>query len=92
MKVGEEDEKVYLDTARALLEIAQAMVNQGVKWIQIDEPFLSVGAPMQIAKKTIESIANHIKVPVALHVCGKVEKIIDNLLDIEGITLLSHGF
>lgn len=89
---GFHDEAVYLDTARALLEIAQAMVQQGAKWIQIDEPFLSVGAPMGIAKKAIESIATQIKVPVALHVCGKVVPIIDQLLDLKGVTLLSHGF
>jgi 5-methyltetrahydropteroyltriglutamate--homocysteine methyltransferase len=89
---GFHDEKVYLDTARALLEIAQAMVKQGAKWIQIDEPFLSVGAPMPIAKKAIESIATQIQVPVALHVCGKVVSIIDALLDLKGIALLSHGF
>jgi 5-methyltetrahydropteroyltriglutamate--homocysteine methyltransferase len=89
---GFHDEGVYLDTARALLEIAQAMVKQGVKWIQIDEPYLSVGAPMDIAKKAIESISTQIKVPVALHVCGKVVPIIDKLLDLKCITLLSHGF
>jgi 5-methyltetrahydropteroyltriglutamate--homocysteine methyltransferase len=83
---------VYLDTAKALLEIAQAMVKQGVKWIQIDEPYLSVGAPMDIAKNAIESISTQIKIPVALHVCGKVGPIIDKLLGFQGITLLSHGF
>jgi 5-methyltetrahydropteroyltriglutamate--homocysteine methyltransferase len=89
---GFHDEAVYLDTAGALLDIARAMVEQGVKWIQIDEPFLSVGAPLNIAKKAIESIATQIKVPVALHVCGKVTSIIDTLLGLQGITMLSHGF
>jgi 5-methyltetrahydropteroyltriglutamate--homocysteine methyltransferase len=89
---GYHDERVYLDTAGALLEIAQAMVKQGVKWIQIDEPYLSVGAPMDIARKAIEIIATQINVPVALHVCGKVAPIIDKLLDLKGVTLLSHGF
>jgi 5-methyltetrahydropteroyltriglutamate--homocysteine methyltransferase len=89
---GFHDEEVYMDTARALLEIAQAMVKQGVKWIQIDEPYLSVGAPMDIAKKAIESISTQIGVPVALHVCGRVVPIIDKLLDLKCITLLSHGF
>ena len=89
---GYRDEKVYLDAAKALLGIAQALEKQGAEWIQIDEPYLSVGAPMAIAKKAIESIATQLKVPVALHVCGKVDKIIDTLLDLKGITMLSHGF
>jgi 5-methyltetrahydropteroyltriglutamate--homocysteine methyltransferase len=89
---GFRDEQVYLDTAAALLEIGLAMQEEGVKWLQIDEPYLSVGAPMPIARKAIESIATRLKVPVALHVCGKVDKIIDELIQYQGITLLSHGF
>jgi 5-methyltetrahydropteroyltriglutamate--homocysteine methyltransferase len=89
---GYHDESVYMDTAGALLDIALAMERQGAEWIQIDEPYLSIGAPMEIAKKAIESIAVNIKAPVALHVCGKVATIIDTLLDLRGVTLLSHGF
>jgi 5-methyltetrahydropteroyltriglutamate--homocysteine methyltransferase len=89
---GYRDENVYMDTALALLDIAQAMVQSGAKSIQIDEPYLSVGAPMEIAKKAIESIAVNLHVPVALHVCGKVTAIFEKLLDFQGITLLSHGF
>jgi 5-methyltetrahydropteroyltriglutamate--homocysteine methyltransferase len=86
---GYHDESVYIDTAGALLDIALAMERQGAEWIQIDEPYLSVGAPMEIAKKAIESIAVNIKVPVALHVCGKVASVIDTLLDLKGVTHLS---
>jgi 5-methyltetrahydropteroyltriglutamate--homocysteine methyltransferase len=89
---GYRDENVYLDSAAALRQIAQAMQDQGAEWIQIDEPFLSVGAPLAIAKKALESIALNLKVPVALHVCGKIVSIIDWLVDLKGITLLSHGF
>ncbi len=89
---GYRDEAVYIDTASALLEIAQAMQDAGAEWIQIDEPYLSVGAPLEIAKKAIESIATNLKVPVALHVCGKVYPIVDWLVSLQGITLLSHGF
>ncbi|HSW57933.1 MAG TPA: hypothetical protein VLH15_05995 [Dehalococcoidales bacterium] len=86
------DENVYLDTAQAIGEIAQGMVEAGACSIQIDEPYLSVGAPLNIAKKAIESIAARIKVPVALHVCGRVIQIIDWLLDLKGVSVLSHGF
>ncbi len=89
---GYHDEGIYMDTAGALLDIALAMERQGAEWIQIDEPYLSVGAPMDIAKKAIESISTKIKVPVALHVCGKVVSIIEQLLEIKGVMLLSHGF
>jgi 5-methyltetrahydropteroyltriglutamate--homocysteine methyltransferase len=89
---GYHDESVYLDTAKALLDMALALERYGAEWIQIDEPYLSVGAPMEIAKKAIESIALNIKAPVALHICGKVVPIIEQLLDLKGVTLLSHGF
>jgi 5-methyltetrahydropteroyltriglutamate--homocysteine methyltransferase len=89
---GYRDENVYLDASEAILGIAQALEEQGAEWIQIDEPYLSVGAPMEIAKKAIERIALNLKVPVAVHVCGKVGSIIDKLLDLDGVDMISHGF
>lgn len=89
---GYRDEKVYLDTAEALLNIAQALEQNGVEWVQIDEPFLSVGAPMGIARKAVEGIATNLKVPVSLHVCGRVSQIFKELLQWEGIKMLSHAF
>jgi len=89
---GYRDENVYLDTADALLDIAKALEAEGAEWIQIDEPFLSVGAPMDIAQKAVEHIARGVQVPVALHVCGTVGRILPHLLGWSGVTLLSHGF
>jgi 5-methyltetrahydropteroyltriglutamate--homocysteine methyltransferase len=89
---GYRDENVYLDTARALLDIASALVAEGAEWIQIDEPFLSVGAPMSIARKAVEAIATNLSVPVALHVCGPVGTIFPDLQQWDGVTLLSHAF
>lgn len=89
---GYRDEAVYVDTAEALLDIAQALEENGAEWIQIDEPYLSVGAPMVIARKAVESIALNLKVPVALHVCGRVTKIFKELLQWEGVKMLSHAF
>jgi 5-methyltetrahydropteroyltriglutamate--homocysteine methyltransferase len=89
---GFSDEQVYFDTAKALLDIAIDLQDCGAEWIQIDEPFLSVGAPMNIARQAIESIAVNLKVPVALHVCGVVTKIFKELLQWKGITMLSHAF
>ena len=89
---GFRDKSLYLDTARAILEIAKALEKQGAIWIQIDEPSLSIGAPMDIAREAIESIATNLNVPVALHVCGDVRPIIGELVTYRGIKLLSHGF
>jgi len=89
---GYRDENVYLDTARALLDIALAAEAEGADCIQIDEPFLSVGAPMNIARKAVEAIATRLSVPVALHVCGSVGSIFPDLLEWNGISRLSHAF
>jgi 5-methyltetrahydropteroyltriglutamate--homocysteine methyltransferase len=89
---GYRDESVYLDTADALLDIAQALEAEGAEWIQIDEPYLSVGAPMTIAQHAVERLASGLHVPVAMHVCGTVGKIVPQLLTWAGVTLLSHGF
>ena len=89
---GYRDASLYLDTAAALHEIATALVAEGAEWIQIDEPFLSVGAPMDIARAAVEHVALDLGVPVALHVCGTVESIFPQLLEWSGITLLSHAF
>jgi 5-methyltetrahydropteroyltriglutamate--homocysteine methyltransferase len=86
------DKNVYLDTAGALLDIARAMQANGAAWIQIDEPYLSVGAPMAIAREAVESIATNLEVPVALHVCGKITDIFEQLAGWRGIKLLSHAF
>jgi 5-methyltetrahydropteroyltriglutamate--homocysteine methyltransferase len=89
---GYRDESVYLDTADALRDIAQALVAEGAEWIQIDEPYLSVGAPMEIARHAVERLAANLSVPVAMHVCGTVGKILPDLLTWQGVNLLSHGF
>lgn len=89
---GYQDKQVYLDTAEALLDIARALEQNGVEWIQIDEPFLSVGAPMAIAREAVQRIALGLKIPVALHVCGEVNRIFKELLEWEGIRMLSHAF
>ncbi len=89
---GYRDESVYLDTADALLDIARALEAEGAEWIQIDEPYLSVGAPMDIARTAIERIATGLQIPVAMHVCGVIGKILPQLVTWQGLTLLSHGF
>ncbi|MDD5509868.1 MAG: hypothetical protein PHI12_03510 [Dehalococcoidales bacterium] len=89
---GYQHKQVYLDTADALLGIARALEQNGAEWIQIDEPFLSVGAPMDIAREAVQRIALGLKVPVALHVCGNVNRIFKELMGWDGIRMLSHAF
>lgn len=89
---GYRDESVYLDTAEALLDIARALEAEGAEWIQIDEPYLSVGAPMAIARNAVEHIASGLRVPVAMHVCGTIGPIMPHLIEWQGLTLLSHAF
>jgi len=88
---GYRDENVYLDTAEALLQIALALESEGAEWIQVDEPFLSVGAPMAIARKAVEHLAMRLHVPVAMHVCGSVGAIFPQIIEWNGLRLLSHA-
>ena len=89
---GFKDETLYLDVAEALKNEALKLQQAGVDAIQIDEPFYSIGAPMDLAKKAVETITSDLKVPVALHACGKITRVFDNLLDFEGVDILSHEF
>lgn len=89
---GYRDDRVYMDTAEALLDIALELEKNGVAWLQIDEPFLSVGAPAKVARRAVELISTNLNVPVALHVCGRVAPIFRELLDWKGLTMLSHAF
>lgn len=89
---GYRDDRVYMDTAEALLHIALELEKNGVAWVQIDEPFLSVGAPAKVARRAVELISTNLRVPVALHVCGRVAPIFRELLHWKGLTMLSHAF
>lgn len=89
---GFRDEKLYMDISTALRSIAKEFEREGASWLQIDEPFFSVGAPMELAHKAIEHIAAGLSIPVALHVCGDVTKVFKKLLDFKGVKVLSHAF
>jgi len=89
---GYRDRVLYMDAAAALLSVAKALEKAGATQFQLDEPFFSVGVPMDIAQEAVESIASGLKGEMALHVCGDVSKVFDRLLTFKGIRLLSHGF
>jgi 5-methyltetrahydropteroyltriglutamate--homocysteine methyltransferase len=74
-------DKAIIDMANALKEEAKTLEEAGAKYIQLDEPFLSTGmVNLNTAKKAINIISNEIKIPVAMHVCGDISNVLDQLL------------
>jgi 5-methyltetrahydropteroyltriglutamate--homocysteine methyltransferase len=69
------------DIATALATEARALAGEGITMLQIDEPIFSTGtADMDIGSRAIHRIAEEIEIPVCLHVCGPISKILDELL------------
>ncbi len=74
-------EKIILDLAWVLKRESEYLQNAGAALIQIDEPYLSTGlADLKIARKSLEIITENLSIPVAIHVCGNVVDIWDDLL------------
>ncbi len=80
------------DIADALATEARAIGELGITMLQIDEPIFSTGvADLDLGKKAIGKIAQQVSVPICLHVCGPLSRIIDEyvrmpvqVLDFEG--------
>jgi 5-methyltetrahydropteroyltriglutamate--homocysteine methyltransferase len=80
------------DIAEALAAEARSLGETGITMLQIDEPIFSTGvADLDIGRKAIERITTQVSVPVCLHVCGPLSRIIDEyvrmpvqVLDFEG--------
>jgi len=89
---GYRDRALYSDISGALHGIARALERAGATRLQVDEPYFSVGVPMELARPAVEAIATGFKGEVALHACGDVSKVFDSLLAFRGIRMLSHGF
>jgi 5-methyltetrahydropteroyltriglutamate--homocysteine methyltransferase len=74
-------EEVVIDLAWVLKKEAEYLENAGVAVIQIDEPFLSTGmADLKVARKAVEIITRNLRVPLAMHVCGDLTEIWEELL------------
>ena len=74
-------EEIIVDLSWALKKEAEYLENAGAAVIQIDEPYLSTGiADLKVAKKALEIITRNLKVPVAMHVCGDVTAIWDEII------------
>jgi len=85
------DENLIYDLANALKKEAEAIQNY-VSMIQIDEPILSTGLyDLDTARRAIKRITENLKVPVAMHVCGNVVNIFDEL-NTFNVDILDHEF
>ena len=85
------DRELYIDLAEALRKIAMDLESAGANSIQIDEPFISVGVPMDLTKEVTELIAEEIRVPLALHVCGDADWVMPALFEFENVNILSFA-
>jgi 5-methyltetrahydropteroyltriglutamate--homocysteine methyltransferase len=74
-------DSAVIDLAHALKKEAEFLEKAGAIYIQIDEPFLSTGLPdIKTAKKAVEIITKDLKVPTAMHVCGNISDVFEELL------------
>ncbi|MBC7120385.1 MAG: hypothetical protein H5T33_02210 [Candidatus Methanosuratus sp.] len=89
---GFRDEKLYNDIAEALAVEAEMINRSGFTIFQFDEPSFSIGAPMNLAKKALETAAASVKGTKALHVCGNLKRAFSEIVRIEGIDILSFAF
>lgn len=85
------DESLIYDLANALKKEAES-IQDHVSMIQIDEPILSTGIyELDTAKRAIKRITENLKVPVAMHVCGKVVDVFEEL-NTFNVDILDHEF
>lgn len=89
------EDKHYEDKEEGAMDIAKALKEEAEKLskmcdvVQVDEPFLSVEYP-SFAKELVETVLN-VNVPTALHVCGDVSEIAEELVGYN-IDILDHEF
>lgn len=78
---NDQKDKAVLDMAHALKKEAKYLEEAGASVIQLDEPFISTGlVNVATARKAVEIIAKDVKIPVAMHVCGDMERVFDKIL------------
>jgi len=76
-------EELALDLAVALSREAKALEEAGVTLIQIDEPILSTGAAdLAAGRQAVNTIISVVDIPTALHCCGELDSVIDDILAI----------
>lgn len=77
-------EDAIFDLAYVLKKEAEFLEKAGAIYIQIDEPFISTGVvDVNVAKKAVEIITKDLSIPKALHVCGDVTDVFNELLSFD---------
>ena len=73
--------QAIIDLAYSLKEEVMAIDKKvKPKYIQIDEPFLSTGmVDLKMAKKAIDIVGEDLTVPLAMHVCGNLKNVFEQL-------------
>lgn len=74
------DPELIYDLAYAQAAEARALAQAGADIIQIDEPFFSVDADLEVGIRAVNIIAKNIETP-AMHVCGDIRPIFEKLLE-----------
>lgn len=84
------DPDLIYDIAYAQAAEARALAQAGAGVIQIDEPFFSVDADLEVGIKAVNIIAKNVETP-AMHVCGDIRPIFKKLLE-ANVAILDHEF
>jgi 5-methyltetrahydropteroyltriglutamate--homocysteine methyltransferase len=84
------DPELLYDLAYAQAAEARALAQAGADIIQVDEPFFSVDADLEVGIRAVNIVTKNVETP-ALHVCGDVRPIFKRLLD-ANVTILDHEF
>ncbi|MCD1295223.1 methionine synthase [Methanocella sp. CWC-04] len=84
------DPELIYDLAYAQAAEARALSEAGAEIIQIDEPFFSVNADLEVGIRAVNIIAKNIDTPV-MHVCGDIRPIFKKLLE-TNVMVLDHEF
>jgi 5-methyltetrahydropteroyltriglutamate--homocysteine methyltransferase len=84
------DPKLIYDLAKALGQEARFLVQAGAEVIQIDEPVLADGIDIDLAFEALREIIEIGEIPFpALHACGNLTRILDDILTRSPIKMVS---
>ncbi len=73
--------ELIIDVAKALAVEAVSLSKTGAVMLQVDEPIFSTGvADFEVGSRAIGIIANSVKIPICMHVCGPLVDVIDDVL------------
>ncbi len=89
---GFRDGRLYEDVSEALAVEAEMIQKAGFSDFQIDEPSFSIGAPMNIGKRSVEVVVSGIRGVKGLHVCGNLRRAFGEVVKIDGLDVLSFSF